>query len=89
MILAHADEQPDPRVPSPTRGKTATPLLLRIRDVAALLSMSESATYDLVYKGALPSVYIGSARRVRMSDLEAYISRPAEQLSLGGGGRRE
>jgi excisionase family DNA binding protein len=49
-------------------------LLLRIRDVADLLSMSESATYDLVYKGELPSVYIGSARRVRMSDLEAYIA---------------
>jgi len=49
-------------------------LLLRVRDVAALLSMSESATYDLVYRGELPSVYIGSARRVRMSDLEAYIA---------------
>ena len=74
MTPAGADEQPHPGARSLTRSRTPTPLLLRIRDVAALLSMSESATYDLVYKGELPSVYIGSARRVRMSDLEAYIA---------------
>jgi excisionase family DNA binding protein len=53
---------------------SSTALLLRTRDVAALLGMSESATYDLIYKGELPSVYIGSARRVRISDLEKYIA---------------
>ena len=74
MTPAVADEQPHPGARSPTRERTPTPLLLRIRDAAGLLSMSESATYDLVYKGELPSVYIGSARRVRMSDLEAYIA---------------
>ena len=74
MTIVGAEEQPHPGARSPTRARTPTPLLLRIRDVAALLSMSESATYDLVYKGELPSVYIGSARRVRMSDLEAYIA---------------
>ena len=71
MTPAGADEQPHPGA---KRARTPTPLLLRIRDAAGLLSMSESATYDLVYKGELPSVYIGSARRVRMSDLEAYIA---------------
>jgi excisionase family DNA binding protein len=74
MTRASADEQPHPGARSPTRAGTPRPLLLRIRDVAGMLSMSESATYDLVYKGELPSVYIGSARRVRMSDLEAYIA---------------
>jgi len=74
MTSAGAEELPHLGVRSPTRVRAPTPLLLRIRDVAALLSMSESATYDLVYKGELPSVYIGSARRVRMSDLEAYIA---------------
>ena len=74
MIPAGADQQLYPGARSPTRARTPTPLLLRIRDVAGMLSMSESATYDLVYKGELPSVYIGSARRVRMSDLEAYIA---------------
>jgi excisionase family DNA binding protein len=58
----------------PRKREHQPPLLLRIRDVAALLSMSESGTYDLVYRGELPSVYIGSARRIRMSDLEAYIA---------------
>ena len=74
MTPAGTDEQSHPGAASPTKARTPTPLLLRIRDVAALLSMSESATYDLVYKGELPSVYIGSARRVRMRDLEAYIA---------------
>jgi len=74
MTLTGAYERRDPGARSPTKARTPTPLLLRIRDVAALLSMSETATYDLVYKGELPSVYIGSARRVRMSDLEAYIA---------------
>jgi len=74
MTPAGTDEQLHPGARSPARARTPTPLLLRIRDVAALLSMSESATYDLVYRGELPSVYIGSARRIRMSDLEAYIA---------------
>ena len=65
--------------------KTLTALLLRIRDVAALLSMSESATYDLVYKGELVSVYIGSARRVRITDLEKYIAGLPSNPSIGGG----
>lgn len=73
MTAAGADRRyPGPLTPA--RARAQTPLLLRVRDVAALLSMSESATYDLVYRGELPSVYIGSARRVRMSDLEAYIA---------------
>ena len=74
MTAAGADDRPRPGPQTPTRASAPTPLLLRVRDVAALLSMSESATYDLVYRGELPSVYIGSARRVRMSDLEAYIA---------------
>ena len=74
FMTAAGTDRPYPGPQTPTRARAPTPLLLRVRDVAALLSMSESATYDLVYRGELPSVYIGSARRVRMSDLEAYIA---------------
>ena len=74
FMTAAGTDRPFPGPQTPTRASAPTPLLLRVRDVAALLSMSESATYDLVYRGELPSVYIGSARRVRMSDLEAYIA---------------
>jgi excisionase family DNA binding protein len=48
-------------------------LLYRVSDVAACLSLSRTKVYELVRSGALPSVRIGGARRVRGSDLAAYV----------------
>lgn len=49
------------------------PALLPIKDVARLLSVSLSFVYKLIEQGILPCVRLGAARRVRPSDLEAYI----------------
>ncbi|MGB3685339.1 MAG: helix-turn-helix domain-containing protein [Ornithinimicrobium sp.] len=48
-------------------------LLYRVRDVAEVLSLSRTKTYELVRSGVLPSVKIDGARRVRGSDVVAYV----------------
>ena len=48
-------------------------LLYRVSDVAACLSLSRTKVYELVRSGTLPSVRIGSTRRVRGCDLAAYV----------------
>lgn len=48
-------------------------LLYRVGEVAVALSVSRTKVYELVRSGALPSVRIGGARRVRGADLAAYV----------------
>ena len=51
-----------------------TQLLLSVVEVAKILSLSRTKIYELLYAGQLPSVKIGAARRVRMADLENFVS---------------
>lgn len=44
--------------------------LLRIRDVARYLNVSESTVWRWVRSGKLPSVRLGGVRRIRRADLE-------------------
>jgi excisionase family DNA binding protein len=53
--------------------------LLRIEAVAERLSVSRSMAWKLVDSGALRSVRIGRAVRVRPADLEAYLADPARE----------
>lgn len=53
--------------------------LLRIEAVALRLSVSRSMAWKLVDSGALRSVRIGRAVRVRPQDLEAYLADPARE----------
>jgi len=48
-------------------------LLYRVSEVAAFLSLSRSKTYELVRSGRLPSVRIDGSRRVRGTDVLAYV----------------
>ena len=48
--------------------------LLKARDVAETLKISKSMAYKLIRTGDIPSVHIGSSRRVRPSDLQGYIN---------------
>ncbi len=48
--------------------------LLRIEDIADRLAVSRSMAWKLIAIGALRSVRIGRAVRVRPADLEAYLS---------------
>jgi excisionase family DNA binding protein len=48
-------------------------LLLRIPEVALRLSLSRAKVYELIAAGALTSVKIDGCRRVRATDLRAYV----------------
>lgn len=53
--------------------------LLRIEAVAERLSVSRSMAWKLIDSGALRSVRIGRAVRVRPADLKAYLADPARE----------
>jgi len=50
------------------------PLLLTPVQAAQALGVGRSTVYELMREQTLPSVRIGSARRVRVADLEAYVA---------------
>lgn len=52
-----------------------SPLLLRVEQVAELLSVGRSRVYDLMRTGELPSVRIRATRRVPRSAVLAYVDR--------------
>jgi excisionase family DNA binding protein len=46
---------------------------LRASEVARILSISRAMAYQLIQRGDIRSVHIGTACRVRREDLERYI----------------
>ncbi len=50
------------------------PVLLTIRETVERTTLSRRTIYSLIQSGALPSVKIGGARRVREVDLERFIA---------------
>jgi len=54
-------------------GDGVPPLLLRPRDAARVVAVGESTIYELMDRGAFPSVRIGRSRRIRVRDLEAWV----------------
>jgi excisionase family DNA binding protein len=48
-------------------------LLLTLPEVGRVLAISRSKLYDLLNSGNLPSFYIGKSRRVRISDVQAFV----------------
>ena len=55
--------------------------LLRAIEVARRLNISRALAYQLMQRGDIRTVSIGSARRVRREDLERYIQ---DNLSQAG-----
>jgi len=49
--------------------------LLTAKQVEEILNIGRSTTYQLIQSGELPSVRIGRAVRVRIKDLERFISK--------------
>jgi excisionase family DNA binding protein len=47
--------------------------LLNAKDVARILKISRSMTYDLMQRGEIPTVIVGKCQRVRPEDLIKYI----------------
>ena len=52
---------------------TQDPRLLTVVEVAGVLGVGRSKVYELLYRGELKSVRIGSSRRVRYSDLGDFV----------------
>lgn len=48
--------------------------LLKATEIAEILNISRAFAYRLMKQGHIPVVYIGNARRVRLSDLESFIA---------------
>jgi excisionase family DNA binding protein len=65
-----------------TRSSDAEELLLTIPAAARLLSLSRSTVYQLIKRGEIAAVKVGSARRIRMEALQAF------QESLANGPTR-
>ena len=56
-------------------------LLYRVGEAAAALSLSRAKVYELISSGALRSVRIDGARRIRAADLEAYVASLGEDAA--------
>ena len=59
-----------------TRSKklpTAQPLLLTIPDVAIQLGVCRATVYNLIYRKGLPTIMLGSVRRVHPDSLREWL----------------
>ena len=56
-------------------------LLYRVADAAVALSLSRAKVYELISSGALRSVRIDGARRIRAVDLEAFVASLGEEAA--------
>ena len=59
-------------------GEPVVRLLYRVSEVASALGLSRAKVDELISSGALHSVRIDGARRIKAADLEAFVA------SLGG-----
>ncbi len=60
------------------------PLLLRVEEVARALAIGRSKVYELIASGELPSITIGSARRVPAEALQKWITEHVDVGTSGG-----
>ena len=51
-----------------------TTMLLTVEETASELRIARRRVFDLIREGKLPSVTIGRSRRIRSSDLAAYVA---------------
>lgn len=60
------------------------PILIRVAEAAKLLSVSKSTAYQLAAAGVIPTVRIGRAVRVPLSELRAWVRRQHGQEDARG-----
>lgn len=51
------------------------PLLVRVEEAARILCLSRSTIYEMLDRGELPSVRCGTARRIPIAALRAWVER--------------
>lgn len=69
-------------------GDVYEPLLLTLPDVARMLAVSRATVERLVAAEDLASVKVGSGRRVRRADLDAYVASLPERSARAAAARR-
>lgn len=69
--ISDQERQGDQTLPDPKR-------LLKATEVAELLQVSRAHAYNLMRRGEIPTVRMGSAVRVKLSDLEEFIKKSKE-----------
>ena len=57
------------------------PLLVSVRDAAALLGIGRTTAYELIADGELEVVHIRRAARVPMAAIEEYVARLRQRAS--------
>ena len=53
--------------------------LLTVREAGAILRLSPPTVYRLIASGELPAARVGKALRIRRSQLEVILARPASR----------
>jgi excisionase family DNA binding protein len=67
-------------VPPNTQTDELTEYLMSPEEVRQHLGLGRSYTYHLLATGAIPNVRIGRLRKVRRSDLDAFIEARLEKI---------
>jgi excisionase family DNA binding protein len=58
--------------------------LMSPEELSGFLGLSRAYTYELLSSGAIPSLRIGRLRKVRRTDVEAFIEARLEHREEGG-----
>jgi excisionase family DNA binding protein len=66
-------EQPERE--QPRREPAVEPLLVRVEEAARILSLSRSTIYEMMDAGEIPSIRRGTARRIPVAALRAWVAR--------------
>jgi excisionase family DNA binding protein len=56
-------------------GDSVPVLMLTLEQVKAAVNLSEDTLREVMRSGALPSVLVGRARRIRWTDLQNWVAR--------------
>ncbi|GHI88320.1 helix-turn-helix domain-containing protein [Streptomyces xanthophaeus] len=56
-----------------TATKSAAPVLCTVKDAVVLLRLGRSTVYELMASGELPFVKLGRCRRIKRSDIDAFV----------------
>ena len=54
---------------------SSNPVVLRVEDLAALLSIGRNTAYELVRSGRIRSIKVGRCYRISMEAVEEYLNR--------------
>jgi excisionase family DNA binding protein len=54
------------------------PLLVRVEEAARILSLSRSLIYRMMDSGELPSIKRGTARRIPLAAIRAWVAKHSE-----------